>query len=479
MSESKELTVAEQPQQVALTVQDRAVIALGGIEREEALKALAKKYADITEIKNKAGRQQVHAAGMELANERIATKKTGETAREDANALQKAVIERQKVLIGITEPEERRLIALRDKWDEAEEAEKAAKAAAEAERIRGIKARIESFMLDAVTASGLSAAEIDAHATRLSEMVITLEEFCEFSGEAQLKRNDTVTWLRERQAAQFANEQAAIEAARQAEADRIERERVAEQNRIEARRLADLAAELERQAQEARDKQAEADRIAREKREATDRQAQAERDEQDRIAEARRAAAQKILDDQAAELRRQQDAADESARVVREAAEAAEKLEADHAEALIENARIDASAELLRQQAVEARMLREQQERERAETLAARYAPEPTSGTWSIGKTWGSIVTTAEIAGSSGTGHNDVEYYGGNLICESVWRPADACVLAAAHDMFLLLKELIDIEGPQPGTAAWSAKVKAVLNKATYAPEVQPEAQAA
>ena len=347
MSDSKEMTVAEAqpPQQVALTVQERAVIALGGAERESELKALAQKYADITEVKNKAGRQQVHAAAMELSKAITQIEKTGEAAREDAVAFQKAVIAEVKSNVAIVKPPRDRLIALRDAWDEAEAAEKAAKLAAEQARIAAIRSRIDVFRNAPAEMVGKSAQQIGACADHLSETVIALEDWQEFAGEAQVERNHAVTKLREMQAAQLSVEEAAAEAARQAEADRIERERIAEANRSEAKRLADLAAEMERQAKEARDRQAEADRIAREQREAADRMAQLAREEADRIAEAKRAAAQKILDDQATELRRQQDAADEVARVAREATEVesrAAQLESDHVEAIEENARINA-----------------------------------------------------------------------------------------------------------------------------------------
>lgn len=43
---------------------------------------------------------------------------------------------------------------------------------------------------------------------------------------------------------------------------------------------------------------------------------------------------------------------------------------------------------------------------------------------------------------------------------------ANARLIAAAPDMLALLKELIDIEGSQPGTAAWAAKVFAAIAKA-------------
>jgi len=44
---------------------------------------------------------------------------------------------------------------------------------------------------------------------------------------------------------------------------------------------------------------------------------------------------------------------------------------------------------------------------------------------------------------------------------------ANARLIAAAPEMLALLNELIDIEGPQPGTAGWAAKVRAVITKAT------------
>ncbi|WP_144156499.1 hypothetical protein [Paraburkholderia sp. BCC1885] len=303
MTDSTQLVATEQPQQVALTVQDRAVIALGGVEREEALKALAKKYADITEVKNKAARQQVHAAAMELANERIATKKTGETAREDANALQKAVIERQKFLIGIIEPPEKRLLGLRDKWDEAEEAERQAKLEAEQKRVGDIRSRIADMAAIPTMMVGKSSETIAIAIESLEATEITLDTHQEFAGEGEMAKIATIDKLREMWVAQAAVELAAAEAARQAELDRIERERVAEENRLEAKRLADLAAAMEVEAQLARDRQALADKQAREKREA----AEAEQ----RAANERAAAAMRAEQAQhEARMREQQAAAD-------------------------------------------------------------------------------------------------------------------------------------------------------------------------
>ena len=44
---------------------------------------------------------------------------------------------------------------------------------------------------------------------------------------------------------------------------------------------------------------------------------------------------------------------------------------------------------------------------------------------------------------------------------------ANCRLIAAAPDLLALLQELIDIEGPQPGTAAWADKARAAIAKAT------------
>lgn len=292
MTESTELVAAEQPQQVALTVQDRAVIALGGVEREEALKALAKKYDDITEVKNKAGRQQVHGAAMELANERIATKKTGETAREDAVALQKAVIERQKFLIGIIEPPEKRLLGLRDKWDEAEEAERAAKLAAEQARVAAIRQKIDAMRNRPAEMVGRPSDEISAVADVLSETVIALDDWQEFTGEAISERNHAVAKLREMQAAQLAVEQ--------------EQARLAEERATLAREREE-AAERDRQAALARQREEDEQRITRAKEQAAEL--------------ARQQANQKKMDEQRREIEQQQAAQQAAAQRMADATE--------------------------------------------------------------------------------------------------------------------------------------------------------------
>lgn len=58
-----------------------------------------------------------------------------------------------------------------------------------------------------------------------------------------------------------------------------------------------------------------------------------------------------------------------------------------------------------------------------------------------------------------------------NHVCTiSRWSPqvdhADASLIVAAPDMLALLKELVDIDGPQPGHAEWARKVNAAIAKA-------------
>jgi hypothetical protein len=43
----------------------------------------------------------------------------------------------------------------------------------------------------------------------------------------------------------------------------------------------------------------------------------------------------------------------------------------------------------------------------------------------------------------------------------------NASLIATAPDLLAVLQELIDIEGPQPGTVAWADKARAAIAKAT------------
>jgi len=324
MSESKQLTVIE-----------RAALALGADEGEKQLIALAGKYTDITDIRNPAGRTQCHAAAMELGNARIAVDKTGKAAREDANAFQKAVIAEVARRVAIIKPEEDRLLAIRDQWDAEREAEKAAKAAAEQQRIADIRAQIDVFRNAPAQMVGKSSQEIGAIADRLSESVIGLGQFAEFTGECQVERDSAVQKLREMQSAQQAHE--AEQARLAAEREALERQR------------AELA-EQERRAAAARAEQEARDRVERERVEAEQRAAQeraaAVMRQQQAEHEARMAAQQAEIDRQQADIARAKAEQERAERERQDAieAEARAKREAEEMAALEEGQRIAEAA---------------------------------------------------------------------------------------------------------------------------------------
>ena len=64
-------------------------------------------------------------------------------------------------------------------------------------------------------------------------------------------------------------------------------------------------------------------------------------------------------------------------------------------------------------------------------------------GNWTIGKTGGTVVTDSDEGFPANTGHSgkeNTDYYGGNLIAESILRIEDAKVIAAAPKMLKALK---------------------------------------
>lgn len=247
----------------ALTLPQRAAVALGTAEHEKKLLALSAKHAGLNVIKNQAGYQDCHSARMELKNERLRLEKLGKAARDDAQAFAKAVIGEQNRLIEIIEPEELRLLGLQEAWDAAEAAKKEALIRAEQERVAEIDRRIANIerlptILVGVTLAELAAA-IDTIAAEKPE-----EWAQEHLPRAIAAVDTALAKLGQMHAAAVA---AAAEAQRLAE-DRakIERERAefAEQQRLAQEAAA--AAERARQADEAaaRARREEEDRKARE-----------------------------------------------------------------------------------------------------------------------------------------------------------------------------------------------------------------------
>jgi hypothetical protein len=335
-------------EQTALTLPQRAAVALGESANEAKLRELVAKSAGIVAITNADGRDEAHRAGMVLLKTRTGIRATGKAARDDATKFSKAVIAMEDELIGIIEPEETRVLTLRDQWDEKIAAEKAAKIAAERARTEAIAKAIQQIRDIPLMAVGKSSADIGAMIGGLvsREPDESFEEFIEQAKVARYEALDKLTAAEtaqraieieaESQRQEAVRQAAAAETARLAEVARIvavsqelarlraESERIANEQAIEAKRLADLAAAQEAAAAALR---AKAEANLRAEREAQETAMRLERE--------RNAAEQAKA---AANLKAAQDAL--AAQVA--AHEAAVKLEADHAEALEMNATIDA-----------------------------------------------------------------------------------------------------------------------------------------
>lgn len=299
-----------------LTVVERAAVALGTSERETELRALVAKSTDIVEIKNAAGRDQCHGAAMLLRTARTSIRKVGKDARDDATKFSKAVIAEEDRLVALIEPEETRLLGMRDAWDEAREAEKRAKLEAEQRRVAAIREHIDDIRAIAVRAAGLTAARIQGEIGDLEALGITLDRFAELTGEAEAVRGATLDKLRELHAAAVAQEAETARLA--AEREAIERERAelaAQREREEAER-----AERERVEAVAR---AEQERKDRERREAEEAQRRAQQEREDAARRAEIEAEQARLAEQRAEQERRQAELDRAEREQREREEAA------------------------------------------------------------------------------------------------------------------------------------------------------------
>lgn len=337
----------------ALSVVERAERVLKFSETRDKLAAMAAKSVDLVDITNTAGYQQVHAARMDLKNTRVDITKRGKEARDDANAFAKAVIAKEKELIGIIEPEESRLQGLQEAWDAAREAERQAKAAAERARIQEIQTRIIAIRSAPASYAAHCAADLAEDIAHMESMAIG-EEFAEFQQQAEAARDEAILTLRDMRtlAEQREFEEAERQRQAKAEAERLAAER-AELERIRAEQEAAAKAERERIAAERaeQEKAAAADRarLAAE-REAQEAEMRAEREklaqeraEAERIAAERRAEEERKAAEERAKIETERKAAE---KVKREAEAAARQREIESA--TIETAAAEA-LELLRE----------------------------------------------------------------------------------------------------------------------------------
>jgi hypothetical protein len=387
-------------EQTALTLPQRAAVALGESANETKLRELVAKSASILTVTNADGREEAHRAGMVLLKTRTSIDKAADVAVADAKGFVKAVGAKKVELIAIIQPEEVRVMALRDGWDEQIAAEKAAKIAAErlrVERITDAIAALREDETDAIRIFKTAEAVGETLAYCLARPV-TIEIFQERHAEALEIHAAVAESIRAVLAERQASEAAAIaaEEARKAEAkraddeaaavaaQRAENERVANDLAIAAKRLADqeaaqalvakqladkAAANL-RAENEARDTQVRIQREAQEKNQMALSQIEAIR-HQAVIAEAGRSPYVKggdaasylfvlaetrawvIDDEQFGVLTASAQMVKDSTIVMIEQG-LASCIAADHAEALIENAQfdIDREAERVRKQAM-------------------------------------------------------------------------------------------------------------------------------
>lgn len=322
-----------------LTVQQRAAVALNSEKARAELTAIAATLKGMMAPTNREGRDDCHSAVMQSVAARGAIAKAGKAAREDAVKYQKAIIAEEGSLIGVVKPDEDRVRAFRDAWDEKEKAEKAAKAEAERLRVLEITQRIALMKLAASNAAHFSVSSEGAAGILSAVEEIEIDSsFAEFFGEAKETHAAAVAEIRTTVEAKRASE----EAAAKAEADRAEAARVA----AEEARIAEQKRKEEASAAKAKADAEAAERAERERVEAAARKVEQDKaDELRRIEAEKLAAERKALEEQRARFEAEQAAAravEEAARKEREAQERAEQ-EAKDAEARAELEKLEAA----------------------------------------------------------------------------------------------------------------------------------------
>lgn len=352
MTESTELVTTEQPQAL-ITIEPKKYVEL-------VFEPFAKQYADAVDAVRDVAYDIKTTAGMAVAIKHRAVFRDIRVASEKARKIRKApIIEIGKLLDSRQGEVEETTLPFETMFDEeikAEEArkdaEKIAKAVAESARITAIRAKINEIKDCIVVGMGRSSDELESAISELESTEITLEEYGEFSGEAQAAQVDTATKLKVMLTAQLAHE---------AEAKRLqeEREQLARERAEAAER--DRLAAVERAEQEAKDR-AERERVEAEQRAAQERAAAAMRAEQ-QAHEARMAAERAEIQRAQDEINRQRE---EQERIAQEATEAAEAEAARVAQ--VEADRIFAEQQRIAdEQAAEARRIQAEKDAAEAE----------------------------------------------------------------------------------------------------------------
>lgn len=351
MSEQSQLAVAEvQPPQQIITIEPEKYVALVFEPFRTKLDKLKGEASNVTyDITTTAGMKTAIEWRAKFRDEvRLPTEAARKLRKAPILEIGKLLDSRAKEIVEEAEPFESRFDADIKAEEARKEAEKQAKLVAEKARVDAIRAKIDVIRATPAKWIGKPSADIGVAADHLSETIISLDEYAEFAGEAQVERDHAVKQMREMQAAQLAHEQ---------EQARIKDERE------ELARLRAEAEERERKAAEERAEQERKDRAERarveaEHRAAQERAAEAMRRQQAEH-EARMAAERTAAE---VELRRQREA--EEARLAEQRAEIA-RQQAEIAAAKAEQERIEREA----REAAEA-----EERRKREETEAAARA---------------------------------------------------------------------------------------------------------
>ena len=257
-------------QTTAVTVTERAIVAIGGSQYETDLRALAAKSADITIITNKAGLDQCHAHRVAIKRERIEINKKAIAATEDAKQFVAAVNSRAKSLIALLQPEEWRLEDLQDGYVSEQERIKREAAQREQDRIDAIMARIQNIRDYPVVSATATIEGCTLMQDELLEIVID-DTFAEFQGRAAAALADAKSGVAAiisakisaaEEAARIKAEQEAAAAAHAAEVAEFERRKAVADEERRQERAKEKAEQDERDRIAAEASKAEADRIA-------------------------------------------------------------------------------------------------------------------------------------------------------------------------------------------------------------------------
>lgn len=280
----------------------RAAIVLRTAEYEAQIREQVAASSDIVQVIDVDGRTQAHRIGMVLTKLGTSIQATGKEARADATAFSKAVIAEESKLLALVEPEKKRVLALRDAFDEKVRLAKEEADRIERERMDRHRNNLAMLRAEVLASVGKSAAHIGERMAALGAVVDVAEYWEEFLPRAIEVRKEVVDQLQVQYDAQHTIEESAAKARQeaQAEAERVARQ--AEENRV-------AALEIERQRQELAAAQAETARVAAEKEAERQRAAAAELAEQQRVA----AETKRQLEEQQARL-----AADREAQAQRE-----------------------------------------------------------------------------------------------------------------------------------------------------------------